>query len=113
MWEVLGMHYNRFELPLMHSVDKGERVSKLLINTAVIKMLIIWHHDQHVVNKALHTGLLFECRLHTFLELRECVDSIETYKIVPYDCKACVNIIVRVTGWKACIKKSTANSFLD
>lgn len=97
----------------MHCIDKRKSIGEFWIDTITVKRFVIWYHDYHLVNKALHTRLLSKRRLHPSLKLRKRVDGVETDEIVPNDSEAGIDIIVGVTGRQSRIKESIANSFLD
>lgn len=97
----------------MHCIDKRKSIGKFWIHTITVKRFVIWYHDYHFVNKALHTRLLSKRRLHPSLKLRKSVDGVETDEIVPNDSEAGIDIIVSMTGRQSRIKESIANPFLD
>jgi hypothetical protein len=65
------------------------------------------------VNKTFQTRFLHKCRLNTFFEFRECVDSVKTYEVVLNNCKARVDSIVCLASRESSIIQSVANSLLD
>ena len=112
MWEIDWMIFNRFKLPLMHSVNESKGIPKVFVYIPIVKRFVVWYYYNHVMHKAMQPSFLTKGRLHSILKLRKCVDRIETYIVMPYDSETCVDIIMRVSGWKSSIVQSITNSFL-